>query len=138
MDLSKVIIVINSVCILLIMFLNVICSYKNFRISMQNKSMPLIVNVVNNINENVIKKSNGYRKICKLHVCEDSISYTRIYYYKKYTLVMVIVIVINVLSIGIALMTQSKNQLINNQYILKPPLSHNKWWFCVIYEHFIS
>ncbi|MBE5934865.1 MAG: hypothetical protein E7262_03645 [Lachnospiraceae bacterium] len=106
---AQIIGIINIVCIGIIVCANVIlvietkCKRINNSASLciKNNDNLLVWVIIKCIKESTIKKLKAYKTIRRLNVCEDSVVYTRAYYVKKYSLVVWIFLLMNIVSLGV-------------------------------------
>ena len=119
-SLSEIVIIINLSCILTLVLLNLILLIGNYKLCIKNKYLPLVFGIVKNIKESTIRKQKVYKTVKYLNVCKDSVTYTRNYYCRKYSIVVIIFLIMNILSVAVISGTTTKNYLINNRFIVKP------------------
>ena len=88
------------------------------------RNLLLVEKFVDILNDHKIKKLKAYNTIKKLNVCEDSIAYTRAYYVQKYSLVVWIIFIMNIVSLMIVSYTdctkKETSPNVNVYDIIKP------------------
>ena len=125
LSLTQTILVINLSCILTIVLLNIVLLFRYYKPCIKIRCFPLIYWLVMGISHVTITKQKVYKTIRYLNICEDSVMYTRRYYCKKYSLVLMIFLMANVSAIAVMYGTKSQNQLINNTELVRPAYNEN-------------
>ena len=111
---------INVITIGIIIMLNCLFFIICFDKLKDNKYLPWAIHITdvayrkNRLNKNI------YQKLSKVHVNDNVDSVVLKYYYKKISLIMSLVLIINIFSMIVVRETNISSNLIHNQYILLP------------------